>query len=122
MTATVPILPRRVSPTTRAIIESQAALAAAYPLDETNPHMDVAVRQVGIALMAEVGHSLDPHEVHDCFMSLVDMVQRLQDFDADPDGFLAAVPRPQTVEQRDIVRGALLADRVHWLQRLLDLS
>lgn len=61
-------------------------------------------------------------DVDDAFGCLCDVVAREAAFDADPDGFLASIPRPQTAEFRDIVRGALLADRVHWLQRLLDLS
>jgi len=75
----------------------------------------------------EVAGLLDPRPVHDslwlrevdeAFGELVTVLHRLDDFDKDPDSFLAALPRPQTAEMRDVVRGALLADKHYHLGRL----
>lgn len=111
---------RRVSPSTTAIIETQAATAAAYPLHD-NPVLDAAVREVGVALMAEVGHSLDPHEVHDCFVGLVDTTQQIADLRDNPDEYLASMRRPRTAEERLIVEADLRSVRQGWVDRLLDL-
>lgn len=122
MTAPVLSFPRRrVSPSTTAIINTQAAVAAAWPLDETNPALDSAVREVGIALMAEIGHSLDPHEVHDCFVGLVDVTQQLADLTANPDEYLASMRLPRTVEERLRVEADLCSARQGWIDRLLGL-
>jgi hypothetical protein len=118
MTATVMDLPvPRVSPGTRAIVESQAALVVAYGgADERL--MDVATREVCTALVSDAGHVLDGTEIHDHFSAVVDFGRELDLLLADPDGYLASIPCPQTTEQRLRVEADLRSDRAGALERL----
>lgn len=123
MTAsTVVRFPHRASPTTRVTIASHAVMCARYPLDETNPYLDPAVREVGVALMSESGYPLDGREVLDLFVHLVDTLQRLHDLEANRSEYLGSLRLPVTDVQYDVTRGTLLADREHWTARLLALG
>lgn len=126
MTASVLHLPRPVSPGCRAIVESQVTLAAAYGVTPDTPlgqaAVDASVREVGLVLMAEVGHSVDPHEIHDAFVAALDATVRLHELDSNPEEFLASLRLNRTVEERLRVEADLRSERDAAMQRLYRLG
>lgn len=56
--------------------------------------------------------------MRDHFGALCAVISDLGDLDTDPDSYLDRLGRPRTDRERDVVRGTLLADRLHWTLQL----
>lgn len=104
----------------------QAQLTVGFgALDPDDPHgpdyMVAGIDETAKLLRQPSIWDIDDHDqMRAAFGSLCEKVAELADYDTDPDGYMDRLGRP--ARMGDVVRGAILADREHWLARLVEMA